>query len=56
MIIINRLNGIQRCHNSIFFPFIEEVINIKAQFDFLTLEHFYREMNHLVDHLSKEGS
>jgi len=54
-IIINWANSFQHCHIVRLLPLLEEVLNLKHHFDFISLTHVYRESNFLADRLSKEG-
>lgn len=54
-IIINWANGFQHCHIVRLMPLLEEVLNLKQHFDFISLTHVYKEINSLADRLPRRG-
>jgi ribonuclease HI len=53
--VVNWTRKLQRCHNIILAPLIEEMDRILNNFDSFSIHHVYREQNVDVDALSKYG-
>lgn len=55
-IIINWINGISTCHIHTLSVILNEVLELKAAFNNITVSHIYREHNNGADKLSKEAA
>eukprot|EP00253_Pinus_taeda_P017857 PITA_17857 len=55
-IIINWINGITTCHIHTLSIVLNEVLELKAAFNNITVSHIYREHNNGADKLSKEAA
>lgn len=55
-IIINWINGTSTCHMHTLSIILNEVLELKATFNYITVSHIYREHNKDADKLSKEAA
>jgi ribonuclease HI len=55
MNVINWTNNQQNCHCILLSPILEEIYRLLDTFDTVVISHVYRDINMVVDSLSKEG-